>query len=369
MILGKIRVLIITPNLEGLGGVANYYKGVSPYLKDEQFVVDQFVVGSVKSNNKFLHPITDQINFYEKLQKNKYDLIHINPSLNLKSFIRDGLLLLQAKRKKLPVVTFIHGWDEKFSKLIDFPLRYVFRSVFGKTTAFIVLASRFKKKLQDWGIKSPIYLETTNVDDNLLEGFDIGRRVLQIKQTKSLRILYLARIEREKGVFETVDAVRTLHERGFNITLTIAGDGPVRKELEDYVNGLTGLTNCIFFAGYIRGQEKKNVFMNHDIYCFPTYFGEGLPTSVLEALAFGLPVITCPTGGLADIFEDTKMGAFVPPRDPDSIVKVLSEYLANREKTAMIAQYNYQQSMRFYASNVAKKLLSIFSETVENFER
>lgn len=357
------RVLIVAPHLQGLGGVANYYKAILPLLKEGHFLIDHFVVGSAKSKKKLLHRLTDQINFHHKIQSD-YELVHINPSLDPKSFIRDGLLIQQAKKKGIPVIVFFHGWDKKFAQCVESLLLTLFRSIYGKSDAFIVLASEFKKKLRSWGIKTPIYLQTTTVDQNLLDGFDIEIKLQKLFEKKNLRILYLARLERDKGVFETIDAVRILRERQIHIDLSIAGDGPVRQEVEDYVQDIDVLSGCVNFLGYIRGQNKANAFAIHDIYCFPTYFGEGMPTSVLEALAFGMPVITCSVGGLADIFCDGTMGAFVPPRDPKAIADTIEKYNLNREEMAHIARYNFQYAKKFLAPNVAGQLLSIYSETL-----
>jgi len=76
------RILIVTPYLQGLGGVANYYKAILPLLKDGPFSIDHFDLGSAKGKHKLLHPVTDQINFHRKIQSG-YELVHLNPSLNL----------------------------------------------------------------------------------------------------------------------------------------------------------------------------------------------------------------------------------------------------------------------------------------------
>ena len=363
----KKKILIVTPYLQGLGGVANYFKAILPLLKRGPFLIDHFQLGSVKSENKLLHPFIDQINFHNKIQKG-YGLIHVNPSLNLKSFIRDGLLIQQAKKKGILVVVFFHGWEEKFAQLVEFFLLRLFRLIYGRSDAFIVLASDFKNKLRSWGITAPIYLQTTNVDFDLLNGFDIELKLQKLPERKRVRILYLARLEREKGIFETIDAVRLLRERQIDVVLSIAGDGPARREVEQYIQGPSILNECVNCLGYIRGQSKTDAFVNHDIYCFPSYFGEGMPTSVLEALAFGMPVITCSVGGLADIFHDGKMGAFVPPRNPKSIADKIEQLILDREKMATTARYNFQYAKRFLAPNVADSLLNIYRDTL-NFRK
>jgi len=360
------RILVVTPYLQGLGGVSNFYKVVFPLLKEGHFSIDSFVVGSANSKIKLLHPLADQFNFHKKIQS-RYALVHLNPSLNIKSFIRDGLLIQQTKKQGIPVIVFFHGWDKNFAQRVESFLLPLFRAVYGKSDAFIVLASEFKNKLRSWGIKSPIYLQTTTVDHGLFGGFEVEQKIQNMFERKNLRLLYLARLERNKGVFETIDAVRILRERQIHVDLSIAGDGSARLQVEEYVQGIKSLRGGVNFLGYIRGQSKANAFANHDIYCLPTY-GEGMPTSVLEALAFGMPVITCSVGGLADIFHDGTMGTFVPPRDPEAIADTIEKYNLDREELAHIARYNFQYAKKFLAPNVADSLLNIYAETLSKKE-
>jgi len=77
--------------------------------------------------------------------KNNYKLVHVNPSLDIKSFIRDGLLIQQAKKNGTPVIVFFRGWDKKFAQKIQSFFLPLFRFFYGKSDAFIVLASDFKK--------------------------------------------------------------------------------------------------------------------------------------------------------------------------------------------------------------------------------
>ena len=100
----------------------------------------------------------------------------------------------------------------------------------------------------------------------------------------------------------------------------------------------------------------------HHLYCFPTYYGEGLPTSVLEAMAFGMPVVTRPVGGLADLFEDGKMGALVYGKNPDEIADCIEKIIVDKEKMADMARYNADYAQKhFLSSVVAKRLLNIYS--------
>ncbi|MFK7779184.1 MAG: glycosyltransferase family 4 protein, partial [Gimesia sp.] len=88
---------------------------------------------------------------------------------------------------------------------------------------------------------------------------------------------------------------------------------------------------------------------------------EGLPNTVLEAMAFGMPVITRPVGGLADIFEDGNMGALVQGKSAEEIASCLEQMIHEPEKMAEIGRYNATYAKEhFMASVVAGKLVDIY---------
>lgn len=356
------RILIAIPSLKGKGGVASYYNNIRFYLPEDYFEFLQ--IGSVKQAGGIIYPLFDQIRFYKAIKKNKPELVHINPSLGPKSFIRDGFFALQAKRKGIPLLIFWRGWDKDFEKKVEMKYLGFFKSTFGRANGFIVLASEFEQKLRAWGVKAPIYRETTCVDDGLLNEFDVQHKWAKLGEGSNIKILFLARLERAKGIFETVQAFKLLYDKKLPVSLTIAGDGGARAELEKFVKSI-GLEKLVNFTGYVRGVEKRRILADHHIYCFPTYHGEGLPNSVLEAMAFGMPVVTCPVAGLLDIFQDGITGTFVAPGDYKAIAEEIERFSANPKKIIHIGQYNFQYAKRFMASNVAHRLVDIYKEILK----
>lgn len=361
-------VLLVGPGLGGLGGVANYYITILPLLKEnKEYMILYLETGSAKGRGNPFYPISDQFNFHNCIKNTKPVMIHINPSLDPKSFIRDGILIYQAVRRKIPVVVFFRGWDVDFAQQVEKYLLRFFRATYGRADSFIVLASEFKEKLRAWNVRVPIYIETTTVDPALLENFDIKAKSKSIQNNQTVKILFLSRIEVAKGVFETVDAVQMLLKKNFQVSLSIAGDGPARIQLETYVRKLCLPPGRINFLGYVRGEQKASVFAEHDIYCFPTYYREGLPNAVLEALAFGMPVITCAVGGLTDIFKDNEMGSLVPKRDTQAVADSIEKLICDRKSMARMAQYNHTYAKEnFLAPKVAKRLLKIYQQTIQS---
>lgn len=359
-------ILLVTPSLNGLGGVANYYKTILPLLGASEFSIDFLEIGSAKGKGNIFYPITDQFDFFRRIKDTSPVLMHINPSLDPKSFVRDGVLIYQAIRKQIPVIVFFHGWDIEFATRIEkYYLRF-FKLTFGKADAFIVLASEFKEKLRHWNVSAPIFTETTAVDPSLLEDFDIERKTADILGKEFFQILYLGRIEQAKGIFETVDAIKMLCDKNLPASLSIAGDGPALQELSRYVDSLRLPPGTINFLGYVREQEKASAFASHDIYCFPSSYREGMPISLLEALSFGMPVITCPVGGIADIFHDREMGALVPPRNPEAIAGKIEQMISERGSMVQMAKYNHDYAKKhFLAPKVADRLLDIYRQAIQ----
>ena len=359
------KILITLPSLkEDPGGVARYYNSILPYLhKSKNIGIEIFEIGSTHGKNVFFHPINDQIKFIRKISLIKPDIVHINPSLNLKSFIRDALFIFWTKKQKIQVIVFFHGWSTKFEKKIDGILKTFFNLTYKKADAFIVLASEFKNKLRTLKINKPIHILTTVVEESLVESFSIEKKIKRIKTAKTTRLLFLSRLEKEKGIFETIEAFKLLLDKKYNIMLSIAGDGSITKEVYGHIERL-GLSNKIVMLGYVKGKEKIQIFTEHDIYCFPTYHGEGMPTSVLEAMAFGMPVITRPVGGIIDFFQNGKMGYLCETIKPEEIAERIETILSDKNKICDYALYNHEYAKKhFMASIVADKLLNIYLDT------
>ena len=357
-----LRVLITGPALRDEGGVANYYNAVLRHLaSDRRYEVEYFELGSTKGAMGPLHPVADQAGFHRLLGRFRPDLVHVNPSLTLRSFFRDGLIIDQARRRRIPVVVFFRGWARATENRVDHELGWLFRRTYGRANGFIVLASRFRDKLVEWGVDVPVFLETTTVPDLVMTSFDIGERVERLRSDRGLKVLFLARLEREKGALETLEAVEKLMRRGVEVSLTIAGNGPAMGDLRRFLAEHPQLGASVELAGYVRGEAKRALFLRHHVYCFPSEYWEGMPNSVLEAMGLGMPIVTCPVGGLADFFEDGRMGHLVPSRDASLLADKLELLARDRDVAAVMAAYNHDYAKkRFLAPDVARRLGEIY---------
>lgn len=355
----RLRVLLNTVRLDMEGGVAGFFSVVKPFFGGR---VDYFTVGA-RGEKGILGVIVrmakDYVDFSRKIKNGNYDLVHLNPSLGSKAIIRDGIFLLIAKAMGKKVLVFVHGWNGRVERMLRRYFLRFFRMTYLKADAFIVLSSEFRDKLIDMGYRNPIFTETTAVDDSIFDR--IGEEIARSRNpahASGFHVLFLSRIEREKGIYEAIDAFSLLKSRFPYAEMTITGSGGELSNARAYVRsrGIDG----VGFTGYLQGEAKIRVFSRADVYLFPTY-GEGMPISVLEAMASGLPVITRPVGGIKDFFEDGKMGFVTESRSPEVFAQILGNLAVDPELRGRIGAYNIVYSRNhFLASKVASRMEEIY---------
>lgn len=338
------KLLVNTPDIHDLGGVANFYLGMKPYWNCN---VKYNSLGKVKYR-KVLIPVT-VIRYVWYLLTFRPDMVLVNPSLGNGALRRDFFYMRLALRFKKKVSVFIHGFNLDYAANADW--KWIVTNL-NKASHIIVLAQAFKDILIEHGVTTDIQLSTTKVPDDMMEGFDINSRTGEMKN-----ILFLSRIEKAKGVFEAVRTYNQLKVKYPYLKMRMVGDGSALTELKQSVsdNNIQDIT----FTGELRGQAVIDEYKNADFFFFTSH-GEGMPTVVLEAMAFGLPVVTRAVGGLCDFFEDGKMGRMTDSKRPEDFAKLIEPYLQDKELTKRTSVYNHQYAKEhFLASKVAKQIEDI----------
>ena len=205
------------------------------------------------------------------------------------------LLLLIAKSFGNLVVVLIHGWDNRCERLISRHFQWLFRLVYCRADALIVLAKDYEKRLVRWGYTKKIFLEGAPVDDLVCADLEKAQLQKRGSQVSQFNILFLGRLEIEKGIYEVLQAYIDLRQRYEFVTLSVAGDASQLKAFAQRVRELQ--VPDVAFLGYITGADKVAAFHDANAYLLPSH-QEGLPLSVLEAMACGVPVIATHVGGL-----------------------------------------------------------------------
>lgn len=341
----KKRIVITVPNLTTMGGVSAFWNALMPsFFQREDLNIQTLEVGGHGRN--IFGPFADQARF-NKLVGKKTDLVFLNPSLGFKSFFRDGFFAKRLGKKGINFVVFFHGWDLDFERSVTNKYVSFFQKSFAKASTIFVLSSKFGATLRAWGYEGNIVIETTTIDASLLTHFNIDEKYPNSTPKDKIRILFLSRLVKEKGIYETIDAFGKLIPKFPNLELIIAGDGTAYEQVAACSENM----EAVKLVGHVEGEEKAGLFASCHIYCLPSYT-EGLPTTVLEAMAFGLPIATTPVGGLVDFFEEGKMGYFVKVKNKNDLEKKLSLLISDAVLREKVGKYNYHYSHKRFLNNV-----------------
>ena len=169
-----------------------------------------------------------------------------------------------------------------------------------------------------------------------------------------------SRLEPEKGHVYLLQAISLLRCRGFPVKLLITGEGSHRQELERRA-GKLGLSTCVRFVGWV--DNIADFFRTIDLFLVPSIDSEGLPTTILEAMASGRVVVATDVGGAAEAIRDTVDGRVVPARDPDALavaVVSVTENLSTYQNMAESARHRVRGL--FSITHMADVIAKTYSE-------
>jgi colanic acid/amylovoran biosynthesis glycosyltransferase len=153
-------------------------------------------------------------------------------------------------------------------------------------------------------------------------------------------IVTVARLVEKKGLADLVDACGILTARGTSVRLEIAGDGPL---LEDLKASAAAADLDVVFHGALPHESVRALYERAFVFCLPCVVAstgdrDGLPTSVLEAMALGVPVVTTAVNGLGETVIDGVTGLTVPEHDPAALADVLERLVTEPELASRLAE-------------------------------
>ena len=160
-------------------------------------------------------------------------------------------------------------------------------------------------------------------------GVDAGAVARPVRRADGgpLRVLSVGRLVRGKGHAVLLDALARLRDDGVETLTTLVGDGPERGPLERLA---AELRLDVRFAGAVGQDEVRAFYEDAELFCLPT-FAEGLGVVLLEAMAFGLPVVSTLVMGVPEVVEDGETGLLVRPGRPDLLAEALVRLAAAPE--------------------------------------
>lgn len=135
-------------------------------------------------------------------------------------------------------------------------------------------------------------------------------------------ILFLGHVGKRKGIFDLIRAVALLSE---NFRLIIGGDGELQQA--QMLSEELGVSDKILFPGWLGKAEKDHLLARAAIFVLPSYH-EGVPMAILEAMSWGIPIVTTPVGGIPEVVTEEQEGLLVNSGDIVGLAQALMRLLA-----------------------------------------
>ena len=342
----------------GIAAVTGGYYGSRLEQDADITYVESYCDGS--KFKKLMKALSAYHEFRMVLKNNRPDLVHVHSSFG-PSFFRKYPIIHMAARRRIPVVNHIHGsaLDELYTNAPSWKKKMVKKS-YNECAKLIVLSEEWKKKIsvivpadkiEVVPNYSKIFKETSS--DESIE-----------KRLAKKQILYLGRFDSLKGVSDIPKIADIVRKSGIDSTFVIGGTGetePVISEIERL-----GVGDIVSLPGWITGPQKEKLLRESAIFLLPSHM-EAMPMSILEAMGYSLPVISCEVGGIPQVVSKDENGKLYVPGDTkgmaDGIISYLTDkklYMAASKKSLEIADNNYSFEAHL------DRLEAIYKEVIES---
>lgn len=260
---------------------------------------------------------------YFYLRSQKYDVIHAHNFHAL-----PALFAAFARKNRFIFTPHASGHSSSFARNVLHKLyrplgRYIFRSA-----DTIISTAQFER---NWLLKTFNLPESKIIYIPL--PINISHKVHRKKNDRDIaKIAYFGRLSREKNLTALISAFKIIKQQYDNCGLFIAGDGPLRKELEEF-----GKSTGISFLGKLSDTDLNNFLEDIDIFVLPSRF-EVSPRAVIEAMSRGIPVVTTPVGELPQVFQHGRDCLFTKLDDAIDMAEKILLLINNKELAIEIAQ-------------------------------
>ncbi len=293
----------------------------------------------------------------EPLIDEDYDVIHCQFGILGKNWIHLKDIM------DVKLVTSFRGYD--LEKFIRENRPGVYAELFKKGDLFLPVCNYFAKKLQELGCpKDRIHVHHSGIDPTKFSFLE--RRV----DGKEIKFFTVARLVEKKGLEYSIRAVAKIADQYPQIQYTIAGDGPLQKQLEKLIGEL-GMRDRVHLAGPLSSDHISALMKKAHIYILASVTAqdgdqEGMPVSLMEAMATGLPVISTRHSGISELVQDGISGFLVPEKDVDALAEKC-EYLISHPQRRMEMGRSGRKFVEenFEISKLNQKLVELYSSSLK----
>jgi len=332
------KIVMIGTSFETMGGITTVVKG---YLDDGLFERCQieYLVSHQDGSHlaKFSRAVICAFQLIALLIRYPIRIAHLHMSTR-RSFWRKATLATICRVFGVKTILHLHGgrfmrfYGEESGNFVKRCITHVF----DRADHIIVLSPQWKQDISAFTSN-----QNVTVIYNAVRVPESSRR-----PDPEPRIAFLGRLGRNKGIYDLLQALQRVKTVIPACKLDAAGDGELQKARK-YADDL-GLGESVSIPGWVDSRDRERLLGEAALFVLPSY-AEGLPMSLLEAMATGLPVVTTNVGGIPDVVSDGTEGILIEPGDvpalADAIIRILADpefghCLGKRARERIISQFS-----------------------------
>ena len=318
----RVHILMCGSARSEKGGMNSVIDQLMDNKWDEKLVFS-YLPTHISGNKlkKTLYFFKSYLNLNRLIKKDFFDIIHIHMSYK-GSFYRKYYVTKLCKKYNKKVIIHLHGSEFKdFYNTGNDKRKKQIAELFSIADKIIVLGADWEKFILSIVPKANVVIINNAIRIP---------KLTKNKNNKELQFLFLGALIKRKGVIDLLNAVNLMKNNGVkNFKLIIAGEGEEENRLKSYVVE-NELSDNVKFLGWVDNDTKPQILMNADVLVLPSY-NEGLPIAILEAMSYGLPIISTDVGSISEAVINDCNGFLIKPGDIDSLAKDMSKMVLDRE--------------------------------------
>ncbi len=337
------HICMIVPDPMVHGGIAAVTGGYygSRLEKDYRIsYVQSYCDGSKK--DKLRKALKAYHQFRGILRKDPPELVHIHSSFG-PSFYRKLPFILMAERAGIPVVNHIHGsaFDELYTNASEQKKRLV-RKIYGKCARMVVLTEHWKEVLSVAYPEERIRVIPNYSTLHPRMQDPVHRR----KRWEGQQVLYLGVLTEGKGMREMPELIQRTAERFPMVRFVMGGIG--RESLATEGLSEQTIAEHVVFPGWVRDREKEQLLEESAVFLLPSHM-EAMPMSLLEAMGYGLPMVTTRVGGIPNLAGEGPQAALCRVGDSREMADAVCGLLENYQTWETAAEASYRRAQTQYS--------------------
>ena len=314
---------------------------------------------------KMKNRVADIFRIRSILMQNQFDIMFIhNGAHDIKGIVRDIPLLMATRGLYRQAVLQIHGADLSFITKEGHITRKALNYLLCSQLDGVILSSQLELEVFSQFVRNTRFFVADDIyqKKNFPEALPVPRQ-WNLPAGRPV-IFFAARLIPEKGIQELLSAIPLVLEQ-VECHFLIAGVGPLESEVKARLSE-PPLKGHASWVGYLDWDHLELAYSLTTVFTLPTYYFEGFPAVVQDALGYGLPIVTTATRGMADHLLDGVHAKMVPPQDPVALANALIDLLQNPALRRSMSAANLKKAGDFSPEIVAPRYISILRELLNS---